>query len=427
MMTRTEGNSRRRSMVISVLSGVTLLLLALTVFAVASQARSLSNQAERSVQTVENLRVVSLARAEISIASRIGDSSPEQLAVISGALENADVALDAVEANLNDQTTPETEAAFVDFRSAVDAQAEVLSDPDQTAEARRDAEVATGESFTVLGDILRSEQVSARDDLVEDNDLMNLIATISTFIVAFVVPSAALFVFQTLRSAPRELRKLRFEHDRLTRRSQAMAAAVSRESVELRTAISDNPSEISRSLVTRQLDRFEHIAVTNGAPTSLQTAKLDINDTLAEVLDTLNAERAVEVIKATSPITYTDSKHLRTIATELISNAVEHGEAPRRVGTVPIPNGMEIRVSDAGRGLPEAIVAAIVSEEDFSLREEARDGRFGYGLIAARQSLEALGGELRYERQDGVSTFIASIPAALTQDSVPSQGLQQAA
>ena len=105
MINGREGNSRRRSMAISVLSGFTLLLLALTVFAVASQARSLSTQAERSVQTVENLRVVSIARAEMSIASRVAASSPEQLPVISGAIDNANASLDEVGAVFNEQTS----------------------------------------------------------------------------------------------------------------------------------------------------------------------------------------------------------------------------------------------------------------------------------------------------------------------------------
>ena len=428
MIRRTEGNSRARSMVISFLSGFTLLLLALTVFAVASQARSLSTQAERTVQTVENLRVVSLARAEMSIASRIADSSPDQLVVITGALENATSNLDAVQADIVERTSEETSTAFAGFRSAVDQQAEVLQDPSETPEARQSAELATGETFTTLADIMRGEQEAAFQDLEADNDLMNLIATISTFIVAFVVPSAALFVFQALRSAPRELRKLRFEHDRLERRSQAMASAVAHESSKLRTAVTNNPDSVSRDFVIRKLNRFEHIAVTNGAPTSIQAEMLDINDLLTEVVDELEVSESVALIPSPSPIANTDSVQLRTIGTELITNAVEHGAAPRAVETIQTPTGLEIRVSDGGTGLPRAVVEAIVSEEDFTLREEARDGRFGYGLLAARQALEALGGELRYERENGdTTTLIASIPAVLTQGVVQNEELPTAA
>ena len=275
---------------------------------------------------------------------------------------------------------------------------------------------------------MRGEQEAAFRDLEADNDLMNLIATISTFIVAFVVPSAALFVFQALRSAPRELRKLRFEHDRLERRSQAMASAVADESSKLRTAVTNNPDSVSRDFVIRKLNRFEHIAVTNGAPTSIQAEMLDINDLLTEVVDELEVSELVALTPSPSPIANTDSVQLRTIGTELITNAVEHGAAPRAVETIQTPTGLEIRVSDGGIGLPQAVVEAIVSEEDFTRREEARDGRFGYGLLAARQALEALGGELRYERENGdTTTLIASIPAALTQGVVQNEELPTAA
>ena len=427
MINGREGNSRRRSMVISILSGFTLLLLALTVFAVASQARSLSTQAERSVQTVENLRVVSIARAEMSIASRVAASSPEQLPIISGAIDNANASLDEVGAAFNEQTSPDTQAAFTDFRAAVDSQSEVLLDPEATAEARQDAEVAVGEAFTTLGSIMRSEQEAAIAGLEADNDLMNLIATISTFIVAFVVPSAALFVFQALRAAPRELRKLRFDHDRLARRSQAMATTIASESSRVRSAISNNPQSISRNSMHRTLARFEHIAVVNGAPTSLQSEQLDINDLLADVVDELEAEQAINLVKTDTPVTFTDSKNLRTIAGELIANAVEHGTGPRQVAAVGTPQGMELRVSDSGHGLPSAVVEAVVNEEDFTLREEALDGRFGYGLIAARQALDALGGDLRYERSEGETTLVAAIPTALLRGSKLNKKVQQAA
>ena len=241
-----EGQGRGRSLVISAISGLTLLLLALTVFAVASQARSLSAQAEQSVQTVENLRVVSLARSEISIASRIVSAAPESTAVVDGAIENANAALNAVQANFDERTTEETLTAFEDFRTAVDHQAEIFNTVAADDAAFREAEVATGEAFSTLSDVMRGEQLAAIEGLEADNDLMNLIATISTFTVAFVVPSAALFVFQALRSAPRELRTLRLEHERLGRRSRAMATTVSKEAKELRTVLAKSPMSISK-------------------------------------------------------------------------------------------------------------------------------------------------------------------------------------
>ena len=74
----------KRSFVISILGALALLLLALTIFAVASQSRTLSVQVEQAVQTGETLRVASIARAELSVASRVAEAAPNELLVIQG-------------------------------------------------------------------------------------------------------------------------------------------------------------------------------------------------------------------------------------------------------------------------------------------------------------------------------------------------------
>ena len=414
-----EGQGRGRSLVISAISGLTLLLLALTVFAVASQARSLSAQAEQSVQTVENLRVVSLARSEISIASRIVSAAPESTAVVDGAIENANAALNAVQANFDERTTEETLTAFEDLRTGVDHQAEIFNTVAADDAAFREAEVATGEAFSTLSDVMRGEQLAAIEGLEADNDLMNLIATISTFTVAFVVPSAALFVFQALRSAPRELRTLRLEHERLGRRSRAMATTVSKEAKELRTVLAKSPMSISKDALARRLMRFEHIGVTNGAPTALRNEPTDVNNVLSKVVEQFGAS-TVEYSPTPTPVTVADSRQLEIAVTELIANALEYGEAPHQVSVGSGPNEIEISVIDSGNGVPEATLNAIINEQEYALRQDALDGTFGYGLLAARQALEAMGGALRYERRDDKTVLLGTIPKV-----APKKALQE--
>lgn len=406
-----EGHSRGRSMTISVISGLTLLLLALTVFAVASQARSVSAQAEQSVQTVENLRVVSLARSEISVASRLFASSGDASAVVDAAVANAREALDAVEANLDDRTRVETFAAFEEFRSAVDSQAELFNSGTVDDDGLQQAEVTTGSTFTALSDLMRGEQLEAIEALEADNDLMNLIATVSTFIVAFVVPSAALFVFQALRSAPRELRTLRFEHERLTRRSRAMATTVSQEAQELRKSLENNPASASSELLDRQLMRFEHIGVANGAPMSVRNEQTDVHQVLTKVIEKFDSS-TIHYVPANTPATVADSTQLEVAMTELLSNSLDYGEAPRAIAVASTPEGIEIAISDSGHGIPEATLNAVINEQEYSLREDALDGAFGYGLLAARQALEAMGGTLRYERSDGKTILTGTVPLA---------------
>lgn len=406
-----SGKERQKSLLISMACGATLLVLALTVFAVASQARSLSSQAERAVQTVENLRVVSLARSEISVASRLASSAPDEIGVITGAIDNANARLDEVEANFDESTGADIQGAFTNFRSAVDEQGEALT-ADAGSEELTRVEIATGEAFTELSEVMREAQLTAIAGLEADNDLMNLIATISTFVVAFVVPSAALFTFQALRSAPREMRELRFQHDRLERRSAAMAETIGGKAAELRSRALVDPESVTRTEILRSLLRFEHIAVSNGAPTAIRNEQIDINATISEILANMGLGSQVRFTGADEVFAIADPKQLEIVTTELVTNALVHGAAPMQVSTATHDGKAMMYVVDSGNGLADDTVNALIHESEFELREDTAEGAFGYGLRSARRAMEAMGGTLSYERKDGRTYLIASLPGA---------------
>ena len=409
-----KAHTRTRSLLISVVGGVALLLLAVTVFAVASQASSLSTQAERAVQTVENLRVVSLARVEISVASRINESAPQETLLISGAIENASVALDSVQASFDDTTSDEVRAAFTDFENAANNQAEALTQSTQDDDLQRDAELATGEAFAVLSETMRAEQIEAIAGLEADNDLMNLIATVSTFIVAFVVPSAALFVFQALRTAPREMRELELEYDRLEKRSQAMARTISHDSAELRKGLAATPPSVSENQVKQTLARFEHISAANGGPTSVRNESVDVNKVLASVIDDLDGSIDVAFSPASNPMTHADPAGLALIVTELMTNARIHGAAPFEISAISTSEQIEIQFIDSGNGIADDIVNAVLHEQAYELRQATLEGIHGYGLAAIRHALESMGGTLRYARHNDRTYLLASLPVTAT-------------
>lgn len=411
-------------MLISAASGVAMLLLALTVFAVASQARSLSAQAELSVQTVENLRVASLARSELSVASRIAQVAPQEEAVIAGALENAESNLVAVEQALDESSSEDVRAAFVGFREAAREQADVLLQPDQSEATLNQVEVATGEAFTMLSEAMRAEQIEAITQLEQDNDLMNLIATVSTFIVAFVVPSAALFVFQALRSAPRELRSLRLKHDRLARRSQAMATTIAEESNDLRRSLDQLGSSPASREIDGTLRRFAQIAVMNGAPMSLRSQPTDLNSFLSSTL--ADEQNSIRFSPTEALMAILDPELLEGVVAELVGNAVRHGSAPVHIESSRKGHVIELRVVDAGTGLPDPVVDAVFAESDYGLREEAAEGQFGFGLLSSIRAVESMGGTLIYERIEGRTHLVISLPAVESKVETPSP-LPQAA
>lgn len=405
-----NGEARNRSALISVLGVFSLLLLALTIFAVASQARTLSSSVEQAVQTGENLRVVSVARAELSVASRIAGTSPDQVLVIDGAIENAQRALVAVEENIDGSTPDLVAESFVAFQRAAEVQIDQIEGSPDDFDAAQNAEFATGEAFTVLTEALRSEQVASIDGLEAGNDLMNLTATIATFVVAFVVPSMGLLIFQALRNAPREQRKLTFEYERLEKQSQAMAALVAKEAKTLRSEISDSKSRIDRGAISRSLLRFESIAATNGSPTSIRNESLLVNDLVNTAVEQVDAGSLVTVDRSDDLSVIGDRELFSMVIAELISNAINHGAAPISTYVSAAGSNVELHVVDSGSGLSKELVAALIEEREFGLREATGVGTYGFGLTAARRSLEAMGGSLRHKRIGSSTHLIATLP-----------------
>ncbi len=408
-----EQDSRTRSFLISTVGGVSLLLLAVTVFAVASQARSVSSQAERAVQTVENLRVVSLARAELSVASRVAQVAPNQQTVLDGSIDNALSALESVSQNFDDETSDDVVASFDTFEAAVTQQVDVLRDPERTEDQIIAAEIRTGETFAALGDVMRAEQLEAIDGLRVDNDLMNLIATISTFVVAFVVPSAALFIFQALRRMPRDMRMLQLRHDQLDNSSRTMAATIAKEAAELRAHLLSTESDAADPRLLRSLLRFEHIATVNRAPTSLRNQQVDISDVIDETLGSLDGADEVELQLDQALFAIVDRSQLGLVTAELVNNAIMHGDGPIRLTVSARDRDLLIEISDHGDGLPDLVEDAVLHENQYALRGNVVAGSYGFGLLATRRALESMGGSLRYERENATTRFAAEIPQSV--------------
>jgi len=403
-------STRGRAFAISIIGGLTLLALAATVFAVASQARSVSAQAEQSVQVTENLRAVSIARANLSIASRVAAVGPDQTEVLLTTLANADEALDEVEDNFDERTPSEVRTVFSDYRTAASSQSELILSGTATPEASLEAELATGTAFEALAIALRSERDAQLDGLRADNDLMNLISTIATFVVAFVVPSAALYIFEALRRTPRRARQLEHAYENTTATSLAMAAAVSKEASNLRKAIDRLPGEHHDHELLRSALRFEHVAALNGSVRALHNVEVDLRELALEVTRSIGHPVAISDSGAESAVVHGDNEQISLLMAELLQNAVTHGEMPVELEIQAEENQVIVTVSDQGPGLPEVIEDAIIHDNDYATRGNLLSGTYGFGLLAAREATESLGGQLRYHRQDGETSLIVELP-----------------
>jgi PAS domain S-box-containing protein len=105
-----------------------------------------------------------------------------------------------------------------------------------------------------------------------------------------------------------------------------------------------------------------------------------------------------------------DSSRLVQILTNLLSNAARYGEPPIVVGAREDGPVVEIRICDAGPGIPEDLEPRLFRK--FSRGPGRRDRGTGLGLFIVRALARGQGGDAWYERDEaGRTCFVFSLPA----------------
>ena len=398
-----SGARLSKSFLVSTVGGLTLLVLAVAVFSVAVKARSVSAGAESTVELVESLRVVSLSRAELSTAARLDALTPDDTAAIEAALANSADAITAARSALEDSASEDLLGIFAAYERAARAQSDELLNPGHSDSAAVIAEASTGSAFDALAMELRTEQEETLRQLGADNEFMNTIGTVATFIVAFVVPSAALYIFEALRRAPRRTRELDLHTAKLESRSVAAAMALQQEVASLRLHLfgaADTPDDQRRQNVKRSLLRLDNLALVNGAVHTWQSQDVDLLAIIGEISRSLpEGEELTISTSAQIRPAKGDPVQVALIVHELVRNAFNHGSRPVSV-SIRDDEQLTLSVTDHGPGLTPVVESAVLLERDYALRGNLANGRFGYGLLAARMAAQSMGASLRYERID---------------------------
>jgi PAS domain S-box-containing protein len=129
-----------------------------------------------------------------------------------------------------------------------------------------------------------------------------------------------------------------------------------------------------------------------------QSLRLDLRATLVAgaveaALTSLAVGDPVDVMVDEGLVALADSRRLEQVVANLVENALTHGAGPVRLEAAAGGGGVEISVSDAGPGVPDALVPTLFSR----LGGEAG----GVGLFLVRGLVEAMGGRVAYEPGPG--------------------------
>jgi len=129
-------------------------------------------------------------------------------------------------------------------------------------------------------------------------------------------------------------------------------------------------------------------------PVDLAALTGDIKTAMAARARTAGVELSIEVAPRTIRV---DPDLVRRVLENLVDNAIRH--APEgtavRITSVDQPAGVELRVADAGPGVPEALRERVF--ERFVQGDAASRGGRGLGLAFCRLAVEAHGGSIWIE------------------------------
>jgi signal transduction histidine kinase len=118
-------------------------------------------------------------------------------------------------------------------------------------------------------------------------------------------------------------------------------------------------------------------------------------------------DASVDVDEALSA--YVDREHLRRMLVNYVVNAERYGAAPIVIRAVPSDGDVEVRVDDAGTGVPEGFVDRLFTT--FARADESDRRGTGLGLSIVQGLASANGGRAFYDGDEG-SSFGVVLPAS---------------
>jgi len=404
--------SRSTGLVVSLLAGVTVLGLALSVFTLSATSTRASEDAAhlhladevlRSVDAIDaqarQLLLIGLIQAETEAdVSESAQLSTEQLDL---AINDARVGLAAL-VEVDATTTSVSELDGI--AAAVDRILAELDprDPTQQLEQLRTDVIAP---LDALRERLDDDRTTLIARIERSNGTLRSFATLTGFVVAFVVPTVAVTVHRISTRLPREELRLRGalaverrEHrDLVDGLDEVLARDVAS---PLGSATTGREQRFIDPDVLRANLGVERALLLLRSATGALTVRSGDTD-LGPLLDEIASPLGMIVdVRAAQRSVVSDPQLLTNLVRELARNADQHGGQGRIVVTEAANRRLRITVEDRGPGLPADVVDSVFNQTDGASRRQARRAARGTGLVLASRLARQLGVDLSYERAD---------------------------
>lgn len=127
---------------------------------------------------------------------------------------------------------------------------------------------------------------------------------------------------------------------------------------------------------------------------SIRPVEVRLDALIQDVIALVDAPADSIVVESANTLLHVDSDRVRTILSNLISNAFRHGGPPVRIVALPDGDVVRVTVSDDGPGIPhdarERVFERFVALDSSRHHSDSN----GLGLAIARDNARAMGGDL---------------------------------
>ncbi len=294
--------------------------------------------------------------------------------------------------------------------------------------------LAIDDDYQVLAQLLASDRGLVVNQLELAQEDAGRIANASSFLVAFAIPLGAVFAFRSSVRRRQRQKDLEQELARQREIAQTKDDFIADVSHELRTPltsiygfattlldeqISSDP-ELTTEFATliameadelsRMVDDLLTAARADDDGLSFRRERVDPNAEVEAVLAPMRA-MGLEVISRVAPEHVSaDRLRLRQVLRNLLSNAQKHGQAPIAVTGRIEKLRYVLAVTDCGPGVKPELKDRLFQRFIHEGRGPLLTGSVGLGLSIARMLVRRMGGNLTYQRRDGMTTFLIELP-----------------
>ncbi len=432
-----------RALAVTLIAGVSLLVVVGVVFAIAASSQQITSAATSLHKADETLRMATVARAQLAIGvyltvvdDELGLDSGEAVALSVGEARDALAQMEeGFEALLEDDVEVSasllaTHVAFTETGSAIiDLLAEREADAALTV--MRD-ELAP--QFTILSSSLEGLRDEMRGRVAASDRLLGNIERVARFMVAFLVPAVVMFVYRELLR--RQQRQVELERRLETERnlSRAREEFIANASHELRTPLTgitglalmlaEDPIVAQSESATELLDLVvsESYDLARMVEDLLTAARIDAGalhftfedvKVLPEIEESAGAmvKSGASISIDCEPATVrADQLRLRQVIRNLLSNAIKYGGDQIRVEGRIEGRTYVCAVVDNGAGIAEEVADRLFERFVHQGKETAVRESVGLGLAIVHALANGMGGSIKYQRTANETHFTLRLP-----------------